>query len=383
MEVYFGVAVAVIFIICFGWLIGQLQSSTDPLPILPSWKRLPNVPINIRNFVPISVTANTLLFVGSKEIYQYNIITNIFTPFIEYHNILCVSIYYLYFEEKTDILYIYYNNQSINHLKCMQVKLKNKEITIDDNVNIFLPLDLKDNCTFIQVKQNEYYLVNEICRYTFVDSINQKCINLKFPGYSVNHGLIYLKSQQLILVFGGDSDTYRNTFWLKKSVRSITSYSFVTKQWKTENVCLDKPTQKPGYVVTNDEQYLLIFGGLNGYNCYDYEDEWIYNDCIQIVNLFSMECYTSKIKCPMITNTDMKLDCYDLKAKIVNVRRDAFYFGLIYWFLRDISGSFKVVIPNDIINLIGHFYNLECSYVHLISGDMHWRILLSDIIKKW
>merc|ERR1712032_240378 len=120
-----------------------------------------------------------------------------------------------------------------------------------------------------------------------------------------------------------------------------------------------------GYIITRNDQYLIIFGGndemINGY------------DTIYIMDINTKSFALSNLKCPVSGQFRAFLvDNYSMTDIIVDgyLRR--------CWQ----SDIFKNVgsLPNELINLIYNFYSQEFVHLMQIGKGNHWKILLNDIL---
>ena len=102
-------------------------------------------------------------------------------------------------------------------------------------------------------------------------------------------GAVYLRKKNTFLVFGG-----YDVGSAEKRLDGIWRFDInVGKKWEKSDVTLPYKMDSFGWVLTNDERYVILFGGaVNGRN------EW--SDDILIWNMESMVITMSDIKCPEI-----------------------------------------------------------------------------------
>ena len=150
-----------------------------------------------------------------------------------------------------------------------------------------------------------------------------ECVEIKPQsqfGYLVGAGFVYISSQKLLLLFGGLDECK----WNKKDM--IWRYCLMQKKWKLCRIRLPYKLSHFGYVLTNDERYIVIIGGVK---------ETKINDEILVLDVLNMQWITDDE-----TNT--------LKIK-------------------DGGEYFAVIMPNDDI--------------HVLRPNVHFKMHVNDIIR--
>ena len=147
----------------------------------------------------------------------------------------------------------------------------------------------------------------------------------------------------------------------KHDIFGIWEYKIREKEWRKTETKLPKQLSEFGCVITNDERFILIFGG---YDENDIDD----SDEIFIMNLDTMEIKKSDVKCPM-GGRFRAAYCYDRGEKM-----DILIAGYV--------GKYGVdgYIPKEIMKMMEMFCCQD--YVHLVEKDSskHWRINVDEIL---
>ncbi len=163
-----------------------------------------------------------------------------------------------------------------------------------------------------------------------------------------------------IFVFGG-YDT-----WNDEVLDTIHRYNIGDNLWHKLNVSLPKQLESFGCCTAINNQYILIFGGV------DNIDEC---DEIYIFSLLNQEFTASKIKCPQKGHFQAIRIGDKLKDEMA-------VFGYIrcQWILSEISDHYFP--PVYLLQLIHSYYLNE--YIHLIHIDdgKHWKMSSLDIVKS-
>ena len=146
-----------------------------------------------------------------------------------------------------------------------------------------------------------------------------------------SHGLVYIKSRKQLILFGGlDFKKFNNEIWIC-SLLPNNQYKWIKLDLK-----LPHKMHSFGYIITNDDKYIIIFGGVaiisNGTELCD---------MIYIWDLNNMKFYESNLKCP-------------------------------------IRGKFNAVIINEKENDIE-----ETAHLMLGFSGKHWKMSINKILKSF
>eukprot|EP01084_Bolivina_argentea_P253282 425391_1 len=182
----------------------------------------------------------------------------------------------------------------------------------------------------------------------------------KYHAFDSEFGLIYVEKNKELFLFGGTYNCYQMS-------PDIYKYSFPNNCWEKLNVSLPANQAYFGYVLDNNQNNIIIFGGKT-------ESDWQSTpiDNIYIFNIESMELKESHIKCPV------KGIC---NAVVVgSALKDDLIVGA---FVRMFYDKHMVI---DILKTIKSFYGSQAE-IHLFSVDYgwysekhygkHWKISLS------
>eukprot|EP01084_Bolivina_argentea_P166652 289297_1 len=172
--------------------------------------------------------------------------------------------------------------------------------------------------------------------------------------------IVYLSSQQNILIVGGAK---RNNPMFETD-DSIYSYYIENKQWNKLNVKLPIPLRHFGCVITQNERYVIIFGGIT--NLSKKVDD------IYMLNTNTMCFSKSKLKCVMKGHCKAVIpDYYTLKDKIC-------VFGYIRTTWKAKQFNDVQYLPHYLIELMKKFYINDC--IHLIHQGGHHNKIKVDAI---
>ena len=165
---------------------------------------------------------------------------------------------------------------------------------------------------------------------------------------------VYVKSQNCIYVFGG----YDELSDIKR-LDGIWRYDLreTNKGWKKMNGVLPYKMESFGSVLTNDERYIILFGGAVG-------DKNVWNDEIFLWNLESMVISKSDIKCPqqglytavIMPNNEIFVQrvfdkCCQWKIKVGDLVKDDKL--IVDGYLRSLAG---MDLPKEICGMIYYHY---------------------------
>ena len=195
------------------------------------------------------------------------------------------------------------------------------------------------------------------------ESTQSMDIQHELPGFNAGYGghfVVHLKTQNRILLLGG-IDTAALT-----PVDYIFEYDLSTNNgWKKLDAVLPIVLQQFGVIVSNDDKFLIIFGG--GTENVTKTDE------IWILRLDTMEFRKLDAVCPIKAKYHALLTVDKERAQILAN-------GYIKWCWRFEGFEKMQYLIMDLVRMIGEFCCEE--WVHLFERyrGHHWRIKLSDIL---
>ena len=169
-------------------------------------------------------------------------------------------------------------------------------------------------------------------------------------------GLVFISKRKEILLLGGFNNT---TF---KRMNEMYNFSIMTQKWTKLNVKLPKKINYFGHVITKDQRYIIILGGL---------DTTIVCNEIFIFDLKTQKFIKSKIKLPFSGFCN---------AIIMENKEENNL--LVNGFVRKAMNRFNMNIPFALIKLITIRHSIE--YVHVMSDypKRHWEINVDKIFKE-
>ena len=199
--------------------------------------------------------------------------------------------------------------------------------------------------------------------------------NLKWDLKEIKSELranLYFKSKKIMVCF--DEKYHHQCFRTVKSI-ILHAKKIDDKQLKRFGSCeLPIIITKFGYILSYNEQYIVLFGGLKEVKFNEYKS----TDNIYILDLIKNEWFKSKIKIPtksfpiMVTNI---------------IKMDDDVFILINGYIRVTLNIAN--IPKVIVDIIGKYFG-GFEYIHLINETYkwrrckyeHWEIRLSELIQQ-
>eukprot|EP01084_Bolivina_argentea_P257531 433912_1 len=313
------------------------------------WKQLKSLNCNQSNTVHIN-DKEFVVATRSGGIYKYSIKKNAWKLLTTYPaKFQCIGA--ISFDHQTKILYVY-GWKSI------------AEIKIDENDATF--------CT-----HKTYHHVGQGGGLLFINSTYVRTLNIFggmfsnqhstiniFGGYkkkyeiwstlssNIHHGIIFLSSQNTILLLGG----YSNYKPVGKT-DEIWSHKIGSTKWEKLSVHLPEKNMNFGCVVTKKEKYIIILGG-------NINDTDIY-----YMNLKTKEFKKSTIKCPSYGGK-----CSAIIVSNIKKENELLLCGYIKCFCNKNDNE----SPKELIKLILMFYEIQ--YIHYNSSHNHSKICVDDII---
>ena len=227
----------------------------------------------------------------------------------------------------------------------------------------------------LNVYNNSFLVVNNdihlIGGYTNKDHMIWDDKKKQFESqYTFNHlqlclehaGFIHIASRNMLLLMGGyDAGCV-------KYLDDIWRYSLDQKRWEKLPHKLPMKCQSSAFVITLDEKYIIMFGGIQ-------EGQPPTKD-IYIMDVDTFQFNKSKIECP----DDGKANYFSkmFNAVIVSNRKkvDLVIYGFIKDCWRDKSFQHVAYPPDDVMEMVKLWYTVDD--IHLMSRNLcHWNIPLS------
>lgn len=177
-----------------------------------------------------------------------------------------------------------------------------------------------------------------------------------------SHKLIYIKSKQILLMFGGES--------VQQPLDTIYKYEISENKWSEMELKMPQKLSEFGLIATNDERFVILFGGV----LYD-KRGYTSSKSIFILDLENEIFSESLIQCPMAYMFDaIVYNNYPYSEMILTA-------GFVRN-LRKSQNESLPILPHDIISFIASLFISE--YVHLIDvkDGKHWKMNLDEIVNN-
>eukprot|EP01084_Bolivina_argentea_P275364 469591_1 len=292
---------------------------------------------------------------------KYNVNSNTWSKFIKYppnfhskHQSMCLN-------DKTNELYLYGSKPTM-----LKINIATKETKIISDglvrAGMYSPTCFINNQFHLigGHKNSRHFVFNED-EHKFAEIFHFK----EWIVGNIDPGLVNITFQKKLLLFGGYD------FGEQATLDSIWMFDYSTnesmqKGWnKMNNIKLPKGTLNSGYTMSNDQQYVFIFGGSDGDENY-LDDIYILN----ISDINNMYIEKSGVTCPV-------KDLFHAMVMPKNPMDGALVCGYIRYCMNDL----KIDIPDDMVRILVKW--VSCDYVHLLKDEGHWKIpvdyLLSDM----
>ncbi len=213
---------------------------------------------------------------------------------------------------------------------------------------------------------NECHVIlgsNSKCHYKL--NLNQKRLDLVYEFAHLSAGLhengaVHIKSKNMLLLFGGYDYKTDNQF------NEIWKFDLSTgNKWvKLQDIKLPKKMSNFAWVLTKNEQYMIIFGGYCGE---------------RMKNIFILDLNEMKFYCSNVRLCDQGYPCAVSMHSGINSDL------LIAGFIRNVSKEYDMNIPLELMKLFHTFFDSEIVYlVHhsYNKKDRLYQVELNDILKE-
>ena len=363
---------------------------------LAEWESVASYPdANATNLIQISSTEficgsfsknkNIILFDDPQKILKFSIITNKWTEFLTLpEELSCIGSSYMCLDQNKQTLYISIHDANQDpelEYQIIAFNLKTKEHT-----QINLPGDGGSVGPLLSIPNSGIHYVRCIGGKHSVLKENQitpeelccYCPLIKYSNIS-NLQSVYLQTKKEIYTFGGFGTGASEP--QTQSLDTIFSYNIETLEHKLLDLKIPESVDTFACVKTNDERYVITFGGLD--TALGTVMRMNDLDTIYIFDMVEMTVRESNIKCPREGMCEAILMGNRAQQRmIVNgyIRR--------CWTLTEFDGVSYLSI--DVMNLIFEWFVEEMIYLLdksqdaiLPSGNkLMWRISLADILRQ-
>ena len=169
--------------------------------------------------------------------------------------------------------------------------------------------------------------------------------------------VIFISKRQELLLLGG-LEAYERASGV---VDTIYQYTMPTHKWTKLEIKLPMSLYDFIVVITKDEKYAIIMGG---------HDAWHKSNRIFMFDLDTMSFIESRTKLP-----------FRGECKAVLMSNDEENDLLIHGFIRREKNTYNMIIPSELIHLIGIRYSNE--WVHVISRSKgyHWKLNVDTLFE--
>ena len=334
-----------------------------------TWVRLTPVPFTLNESLtpPIFININEFIVFTSKHAYwneggiiKYNINTNVWTKLLEY-------------DKDDEFIYgdsaVYHSQSKMIYISCHNHKIFKYDVSKMKSISITDTRVIDYNSRLLLIDNKLHNIGGERGHWIWniqTDKISEKGKQVKKIVNDHQHALwrqnlydpavIYLKSQQCILLFGG-----RGSYWR----RSVHRFSISDNTWNKLDCKLPRSMNSCGIVKTRNERFIILFGG-NISNVKNSDDIYIYD-------VRNNEVVKSEIKAPMS-------GCFRASVTDYPERDNKLCFG----FVRDAYNDEDFIdlqkLPLYLMDFISKWYQHQEIYLLEISAGGHWRINLDEIL---
>lgn len=269
----------------------------------------------------------------SDGIYKYNLRLNAWIKILNHPDYFEFQPHTIAYDEEKRVIYI----QTINKTNLFEIDLH--KIRLNESK---LCRDCIDNVYSAMIVLNGE--LNVICgtgsnKHYIWDNERKKCNEIyqfndhKYSEGLIGHRLIYLKSKNNVLLFGG------HFFGSNSPSDSIYRFCVVNKEWNKLSIKMPQKLHSFGIVTTRYNRYVIILGGYDGASL---------SDDILVFNTQNFKFHRSNIKCPKKAN----------------------YYAII---TNDIEGD----------NLLTAAYINNCYKLPMFAHLQHLPFYMVELIAKW
>ena len=289
----------------------------------------------------------------ATKIHKYNIFENKWNEWIIIPRKYCCSIGALIFNQNQSKLFFHFHYFSSEY--CIETKI----IKIYDN-NI--PTALFERGILIN---NTYHIIGGLSNRSHLVWNKQKKIFEQYNFEEIKsicrHKLIYLKSKNIVLCFGGLKDTH-NIEMSSNHTNQICLFDTQSFKWTKLVQTLPNVTTGFGCIQSRNDEYIIIFGGhsLNETT-----------DKISVLKTNNMKFIECTIRCPI-------KGYFDAINMNDSHNEELMTFGYIRKLL--IQFNDLLYLPVYLIKIIRNYISIEI--IHLLESNVgyHWKINIDQIV---
>ncbi len=324
--------------------------------------------INKNEFVIASTRLNTALRGRSHGIYKFHIEKDRWKQSLKYEKYSLYNIRSAAYDNTKKLLYIsiLYDMKNSSHIVIFDVQKNKKLNEIHCNSTRFCQLIFMNNqlnriINFpTQSTQNGNHHVYNNQNNTLNVTHKFFCNHLSdLYGYK----LIYLKQKQCVLLFGGHKSNYKisDLIWRFDCTQLI---------WKQLNLNMPKPLQFFGAIATQNERYIILFGGerrskLQSKIFTSCDSIWIYDTLTKVWN-------KSKVRCPIKSKFEA-INMHD------NQRDELSTMGYVNHCFKKSKMATVQRLPHYLIKVIESYNCQEQIYLLETFTGKHWKINIDSI----
>ena len=346
----------------------QLNSVYAPRNLNPKWKVLAPMPFKCKS-TPIAMNRNEIIITNDTDpswIYTFNINKNQWSKLYEYSNSikgykedeLCA------FDIDKKELYIWNiagaDRFCLHKINLETYKVKKLTEVSDTSLNIKGAECMIINNTFHVIggrQSNKHFIYNENGEGDLGRGGFQQIYEFRRFTKFCRHGMVYIESKQVILIFGGVDIGLRGAW---TTLDSVLEYNVNTQNLTQLTARIPFELTDFGIVKCRNDRFVVIFGGY----CLDIGD----TNSIYIYDIDNDKFIESKEVCP--TYGKFKAVIYD-SYRSSNL--------LTVGYIREIL--YVDNAPMDIINIINEMYTVEYVSLSRVGRSNHWSISLDLIFE--
>eukprot|EP01083_Nonionella_stella_P270772 917081_1 len=310
------------------------------------------VPISDTEFIAVPYTHNQDDHTNNS-IQRYNVTTNTWTDIMSYPSTLYTTCNSVTFNPGTEEIYLFGMEGVLTKIHIRTRKIK--RIPTSESFGAFPMSIIIDGIYHVigGTLNNKHCIWNESSQTFIPMHTFNAWTGCMFPG------LVHVKHKNILLLFGGSVNMSTIGGIMQgqggtKPQDSIWCYYITANKWELLDVELERATFAFGSVLAEDEQYIILLGGMFG-------------DKISIFNTESFE----------FEDVDMNIEWPRKESTLcfATMCKEATYNEiLILGYVKQLCHSNRV-LPMDIIPLIQSWCNVDV--IHMITfgeSGSHWKI---------
>ena len=370
----------------------------------PQWTKLSSVPKPETNatsskiqdhsiYQPLMINDNEILImpqmIKSHEdliqiptyLYSYNITTGRYSKFTEYPHDFPKGSHTTTVDRDKGIIYIFtekgyvcsYNmnlpeNDAYSPLSPSPISPSTSSLSLTSScpwkweiihgVSAWSGHDLRNNASSAMI-DNKLHIVSGKQHVVWNKNTKQlKCLD-RFRIWNYAQ-MVYIPGQSKMLLVGSNDpdNAHAGLSGCVTTLDTLFSYSVGVNHWIKLRDTLPFGVHKFGWVLSEDERYLIMFGGRKLPDGCDY-------DGILIMDLWDFSVKISKVRCPIEGDLYACL-CVD----------HAMMDKVIYGF----GGEYRHCLLDNAVEILGNYYVVENVHIFNRNGGGHWKMQIDDIL---